>query len=245
LWRIAWHIRDDFMKLLPSEVSEDTYRILSLLEVTPERIEIPATVEKHKRALSWMAERGFENAELVAFSGEADPRIWNAVEEKLGEALGKGMKYTHIVGPVVCTDETGKNAILELRKEYPRSVKLYLTRTRKPYHWSRFTSKVDGAKQLFFRLFGECHHEPLAAIRKGYSIWLEENTDPFMLDKIAYWYNRERDYVWLKPIMDEVTDPDKVPTLTMRQIKIVCQKMRHEGLDFDLETGRKITSYLQ
>lgn len=233
------------MKLVPSEVSEDTYKLLSLLEAKLETIRIPATVEKHKVALSWMAERGYKKAELAAFSGEADPRIWNAIEPELREALSQGMKYTHIVGPVVCTDENGKNAILQLRKDYPDSVKLYLTRTRKPYHWARFTSKINDAGDLFFRLFGECYHEPLADTRKGYAIWLEERDDEFLPEKMTYWYNRNRDYVWLMPIMDEITSVDVVPTLTISQLKIVCERMKKEGLEFDLETGERIRSFLE
>jgi len=238
------YMGSESMKLKPSEVSEDTYRLLSLLKVKLETIRISATVEKHKAALLWVAERGYKKAELTAFSGEADPRIWNAIEPELREALNQGMKYTHIIGPVVCTDENGKNAVLQLRKDYPNSTKIYLTRTRKPYHWARFTSRINGTGDLFFRLFGECRHEPLADTRKGYTICLEKKDDAFLPEKMTYWYNRNRDYLWLMPIMDEITSVDAVATLTISQLKTVCERMKKEGLEFDLETSETITSFL-
>ena len=235
----------DSAKLSQTEVSRDTYNLLLLLNVIPSEHTIPQTVENFKKALSWLVDREeAENIESVAFSGEADPRFWNAVEKELMSALNEGMTYVHCLGPVVCTDENGRNAILEAYREYPKNVELYLSRTRALYHWSCFTRRSNRHNTLLFRLYGECYHEPLASTRKEYFIYLLSQDDSFLLNKEAYWYNRQRDYLWRKPIMDKIVDVNQVPTLTLSQLKLACNRMKETGASFNVSTAKDIMNFL-
>jgi hypothetical protein len=232
------------MKLLQTEVSEDTYDLLTQLGTYPRRREIRETIRNYKETFSWIVDKKEEEKiELAALSGEADPRIWNALEEEIMAALGEGMKYIHCIGPLLCTDENGRNAILEAYREYPKDVDIYLSRIRRPYHWTCFSRKTDGESDLFFQLHGECYHEPLAAVRKGYSVCLERQDDKYLSEKVVYWHNRQRDYLWVLPIMDKVVDADQVPTLSLSQMAASYKAMAARGLNFNLSTAKEIVRF--
>lgn len=232
-------------KLSQTEVSIDTYNLLSLLNVSPQSHTISQTVENFKKAFSWLIDQEeVASIESVAFSGEADPRFWNAVEKELMSALNEGMMYVHCLGPVVCTDENGRNLILETYREYPKNVELYLSRTRALYHWTCFTRRSDGDNKFFFQVYGECYHEPLASTRKEYFIYLLTQDDSFLLNKKAYWYNRQRDYLWRRPIMDKIVDLDQVPTLTLSELSLAYSRIKEIGADFNLLTAKDIIGFL-
>lgn len=232
-------------KLSPREVSKDTFNLLSLLNVSPYSLKISETVENFKKAFSWVLDReDKEKIELLTVSGEADPRFWNAVETELLHALSEGVTSVHCLGPVVCTDEYGKNAILEASKKYPENVELYLSRTRALYHWACFTRRSNDYNKLFFQLYGECHHEPLANVRREYFIYLLSHDDSFLLAKKSYWLNRQRDYQWRKPILDRVVDVHSVPTITLSELAEAYEKMKKLRVNFNLLTAREIISFL-
>jgi len=233
-------------KLSPKEVSRDTFNLLSLLNVSPDSLKISETVKNFKKAFSWLLDREKkEKIELLTVSGEADPRFWNAVEKELLYALSEGMTSVHCLGPLVCTDEYRKNALLEAYKKYPDNVELYLSRTRALYHWACFTRRSNNYNKLFFQLYGECHHEPLANIRREYFIYLLGHDDSFLLAKKSYWLNRQRDYQWRKPILDKVVDVHSVPTLTLSELAKAYEKMKKLGANFNLLTAREIISFLR
>lgn len=231
-------------KFSEREVSKDTFNILSLLKVSPRPLEIPETVENFKKAFSWLLDRGKkERIELLTVSGEADPRFWNAVEKELIHAVSEGMTSVHCLGPVVCTDEYGKNAILETYKKYPENVELYLSRTRALYHWACFTRRSNDSNNLFFQLHGECYHEPLASVRREYFIYLLTDDDPFLLAKRSYWLNRQLDYKWRKPILDKVVDVHSVPTIKLSELTEVYKRVKKLKVNFNLLTAREIISF--
>ncbi len=229
------------IRLKKNEVSGDTYALLSLLEIVPFRQSKRDRIRLYKETIRWLVDRADPGEkEMIAFSGEADPQLWNALEEELKDAVENGMRYIHCLGPVLCTDEKGRNGILEVYKEYPNDVELYLFRTRIPYHWHRFSFKTDGSEKIFYRLFGECYHKPLADPRKEYKIWLESEEDRHFSNKICYYYNRERDFQWLLPIMDKVVDADEIPSLTSSQLKRTCSTLENAGRDFNLLAAEEI-----
>jgi hypothetical protein len=186
---------------------------------------------------AWLdSEKG--NKSILAFSGEADPIIWNALEGELMSAVDRGTKYIHCLGPVVCTDENGRHGILEVYKKYPEKVELRLFRTRYPYHWICFTSINDN--KLFFQFKGECYHEPLTPLRKHYFISLKSDDDPHRGLKVSYWHMKQLEYRWLRVITDKVTTIDEVPTITKSQIAMIYNKLKDRGKNLDLLTSEEI-----
>jgi hypothetical protein len=85
--------------LSKTEVSQDTYELLLLLNIEPQFATASDTIRKYKECFSWITDKDEEETNLLAFSGEADPRIWNAVEDEMMTALEKGMTY------IFCGDE--------------------------------------------------------------------------------------------------------------------------------------------
>jgi hypothetical protein len=229
------------MESMKKQISKDTYDLLVLLRISPQEVKNSQTIKSYREVFSWlMQRRKNESINLTAFSGEADPRIWNPLEKELMEALDQGMTYVHCLGPVVCTDEKGKNVILEAFREYPKTVKLYLFRTRALYHWTCFTRRSDHDQKLFYRSYGECYHDPLPDIRREFCIYLEREDDRFSAAKTVYWHNRQLDYLWRKPVMDEVTDVKQVPTLTLSQLKAISNKIKEGKNDFNLLPAKQI-----
>jgi len=136
-----------------------------------------------------------------------------------------------------------EHGITEVYSAYPKDVELYLFRTRIPYHWHRFSIKRDSSKSIFYRLFGECYHKPLADPRKEYLIYLESEDDSFLSNKICYWYNRQRDFEWLLPIMDKIVDVDKIPSLTLSQLRATSKKVADSGRDFNILNAEEIVNF--
>ena len=218
------------------KISADALPVLQALKLEPNYLTKSETVEELKGHFAWIRSQSPDSAlSLLAFSGEADPNIWNYVEYDLRKSLDLGLIYKHCLGPVVCTDnDNNRNTILEVFKDYPEAVELYLFRIRQPYHWTCFTSQAS----LKYHFRGECYHHPLENGRGNFNITLEDEHDEFFAMKRSFWHKKQNEFKTLMPIMDKVSEIKDVPTLTESEFEKVYnnankQKMFIEILNRD------------
>jgi hypothetical protein len=222
---------EDFLENGIRVVSEDTQKLLQIINKKPQELKPYESIKRIKEMFKWLSEKE-GNKSILIFSGQADPIIWNELKEDLINAAEGGTNYIHCLGPVVCVDENGRNGILEAYEKYPSKINLRLFRTRYPYHWMLFTSIENNTP--FFKFKGEYYHKPLVPNRKHYFISLENSDDPYFGLKVGHWYRRQQEYESLKPIMDEVTCLDKIPTLSKSRLKAVYEKIEKGRRDPDL-----------
>lgn len=184
-----------------------------------------------KELMKQAVQRSKEKKEvaLQVFSGEADPRIWNACSEELLEAVGNGMTCEHLVGPVICT-ENGRNVVLDAFQKYPDMVHLRLFATRYPYHWVRLTWKEES--DLMFDLRGEAYHVPLSDRRFAYEIALKSKKDGEKPSKLLAWYTREQNFRENLPITTEAKSREDLTVLDLGKFQEVLG-----GLPYDAAKG--------
>jgi len=207
-----------------------TYYLLQQLHTLPKKKTNEQIVKEMKELLKRLTEENNRIA-LYATSGAGSPELWNPLKEEIMNALSHGMKFFHCLGPVICTDNEGKHASIEAYKEYPKSVELWLSRTRNPYHSKIFTPiKVN---QNLFYAYGECHHKPFAKGREIYNISLEEADDPFYISKMMYIMERLDDFKILKFIRDKIISPDNIPKVTVHRLRVAYNTAEKMGESID------------
>jgi len=223
------------------KVPSGTYYLLRQLHTLPKKKTNEQIVKEMKELLKRLTEENNRIA-LYATSGAGSPELWNPLKEEIMNALSHGMKFFHCLGPVICTDNEGKHASIEAYKEYPKSVELWLSRTRNPYHSKIFTPiKVN---QNLFYAYGECHHKPLAKGREIYSVALEETNDPFYVSKMMYLMDKLDSFEVLKIVRDKITYLETIPTVSVNQLKLAYNRARDIGKEINILTGEEILNIL-
>jgi hypothetical protein len=227
--------------LLPSDVA--SLEPLGYVKIRQLRVEeVANSIRQLMKLAVQKSKEKKKEVEIQAFSGEGDPRVWNACRAELEEVLGNGIRYNHLIGPVVCTDSDG-NAILDVLEKYPERVHLRLFTTRYPYHWVRLTWQENGER--LFELRGEAYHVPLSENRWTYEVLLDKKNDPSRADKLLTWYSREQNYTENIPITREIKSVDELDVITIEQLRKVLGLVSRASNSFhvhpyDLMTGSQI-----
>jgi hypothetical protein len=219
----------------------ETYYLLQQLRVLPEKKTNEQIVKEMKELLKRLTEENNKIA-LYATSGEGSPEFWNPLKEEIMNAISHGMKFFHCLGPVICTDNEGKHASIEVYKEYPKSVELWLSRTRNIYHLKIFTPIKVGENSFY--AYGECHHKPLAKGREIYSVSLEDSNDPFYVSKMMYLVEKLDGFETLKIVRDKIKDLEAIPTAPVNQLKMAYNRARKTGKEIGTLTSEEILNIL-
>lgn len=224
------------------DVGIDSEKIIKLLSITPKPSTIEETISEIRSHFNWLCEQASDSDIMfLAFSGEADPDIWNKLEKDIRECLDAGMRYTHVVGPVVCTDDNGESSILDFMREYPDQVEIYLSRLRQLYHWNCFTA----LSSLKYRLRGENYHDPLSENRKHFTIFYEKEDDKYASMKQYYWRSKINSFESIKPILEKVEDSGEIPLVTKSDLKKAYKNARRRRIPTELLNINEINQLLR
>ena len=178
------------------------------------KTEITNTV---REMLIWGRERIEEGEKvyLLANSGVTHPDIWNPLQRDIFRNLSMGMRFTHCTGPIVCTDNNGRNCVISAYLEFPEVVGIELNRTYNLYHW--ILIGVEGEKT--FKLLGEGYHRPLSTKRYCY----QTNSD----QSIELYLSKLYEYDVLKSIRDKPSSVYEIPKLTKPELGVVLEKIKN------------------
>lgn len=169
-----------------------------------------------REMLAWSRERIEEGEKvyLLTNSGVTHPDIWNPLQEDIFRNLLMGMRFTHCTGPIICTDNNGRNCVISAYLEHPEVVSIELNRTYRPYHW--ILVGVEG--KIAFRLLGECYHSPLSTKRYCYQTNSEQDAGLYLL--------KQYEYDVLKPIRDKPSSVHEIPTFRKSELGIVLEEIK-------------------
>jgi hypothetical protein len=228
----------------PNLLPADIVSLADAVSLTIRNLTYSELGQNLKELMKQAVQRSKEKKEvaLQVFSGEADPRIWNACSEELLEAVGNGVTCEHLVGPVICT-EKGDNAVLNAFQKYPERVHLRLFATRYPYHWVRLTWR-EGT-DLMFDLRGEAYHVPLSGHRFAYEIALKSKKDEEKASKLLAWYSREQNFRESLPITTEAKSREDLTILDLDKFQGVLADLPYDAArggihPYDLLTREEI-----
>jgi hypothetical protein len=220
--------------LLESKVDIETFDFLKRHpEIEIKSLETEESAKNFKKMLLWASkelEKGKE-VKLIAFSGEASPDFWNSIKEPLLDVINNGLFFTHFLGPVICMNGDEHTSIIA-RQTYAKRVSLFLFPTRYPFHWILFYSNKDDT--ICYRFYGELYHQPLAKKRKKFIITLDEREkNPMKVDKLVFFWSRIKRYECLKPFLIKVSNVNKLPKISKRELKQAYEKAINKEIDFN------------
>ena len=220
--------------------------ILESSGIEPKKTSKEESVSNLRKLLEWSSkeiEKG-RDVDFLATSGIANPDVWNELERDVLDALGKGMKYTHVVGPLLCVGESGGHTAITAKKEYPSQVEIQFSRTREIYHFTLVSSIIGGSKTglTFFKSLGECYHDLGSEEREtflidGYtypemSIWIPKTGKTFSLssgcsNSILYFFGKRYSHKVNEPFRDKYSI-HRIPTVTKEQLAYANEQIRRE-----------------
>jgi hypothetical protein len=179
------------------------------------------------KMLKWGLERIEEGKHIKSFvcSGVANPDVWNPLEDDILRDLSAGMELAYWPGPVVCTDNNGRNSLIYAYSKYPESVQVMLSPTYNLYHWffigesvSNGKGKVRGRDFKSCKVLYEGHHYPLAARHSciqtdsGKCSWLH--------------YELLEEYEIAKPFHSHPASEEEIPAIMKKELAKVLKEIR-------------------
>jgi len=220
--------------------------ILESSGIVPKKTSKEDSVSNLRKLLEWSSqeiEKG-KDVDFLATSGIANPDVWNALEKNVLDALGKGMKYTHVVGPLLCVGENGGHTVITAKKEYPRQVEIQFSRTRELYHFTLASSVIGDSKTglTLFNSLGECYHDLGSEEREtflidGYmypemSIWIPKTGKTFFLmpgcsNSILYFNGKQYSHKVNEPFRDKYPI-HRIPTATKGQLSYANEQIHRK-----------------
>ena len=164
---------------------------------------------------------------MVANVGVTEPGIWNLLKNDLYDNLSLGMTFKHCTGPVVCTDDSGSNAVLDAAYAFPEVVSIELNRVYEPTHWMF----VDGKNN--FKVLVEGYHDPLQEERLLYSACPGNPIGRYLIGEFDW------ELETLKLVRDRPA-PREIPTIKESSLRTLLLRK----VDFDTMSAKKIYEIL-